>query len=236
MYFSHYLVKEYADLKYEEELADPVSEALKKKLDDAFAAILRFCIVMMVFALYFMYIEGYQIKKQKLVYFGNFWSYIDFMPSVMIIVTSLVLLLTPYDPHTLAHLMSICTLFYWCKFLSILRMFKSFSYLIRMIVLVVFDMKYFLGVLLLAMTAFGDGFYMVSNLTKQSNDEENAPFIDSFVMSILYVYNMSLGEYDNSYGLAPTLGWVLFTICTLFNMIVMLNLLIAIISDTFARV
>lgn len=238
MYFSHYLVKEYIDLKYEEDALEEgvVNEVLAGKIEDSFAAIVRFCIVMIVFAVYFIYIEGFQIKKQGFVYFSNFWSYIDFMPSVMIIVTSLVFFLGVHDPYMIAHLMSVCTLFYWCKFLSILRMFKSFSYLIRMIVLVVFDMKYFLGVLLLAMTAFGDGFYMVSNFTQASDEEEGGPFIESFVMSILYVYNMSLGEYDNSYGIAPTFGWVLFTFSTLFNMIVMLNLLIAIISDTFAKV
>lgn len=56
-------------------------------------------------------------------------------------------------------------------------------------------------------------------------------------MAVIYVYNMCLGAFENEYGeAAPTFAWILFLLCTLFNMIVMFNLLIAIISETFAKV
>jgi hypothetical protein len=47
-----------------------------------------------------------------------------------------------------------------------------------------------------------------------------------------------LGDFDTSaFGeVSVLLVWVLFLLCTVFNMIVMLNLLIAIISETFAKV
>ena len=113
-----------------------------------------------------------------------------------------------------------------------MRIFKRFSYLLRMIVLVMIDMKYFLAVLLIGMVAFGDAFYVIS---RASGEDEH--FITSFGDSVLYVYNMSLGAYENDYGsVAPALGFTLFILCTLFNMIVMLNLLIAIISETFGQV
>ena len=91
-------------------------------------------------------------------------------------------------------------------------------------------MRFFLAVLFIGMTAFGDAFYVIA----RTDDD---PFIQSFMGGILYVYNLSLGSYDNSYGtVAPALGYFLFWCCTLFNMIVMLNLLIAIISETFSQV
>jgi len=49
---------------------------------------------------------------------------------------------------------------------------------------------------------------------------------------------MVLGDFDtNAFG-AVAVGyvWILFFLCTLFNMIIMLNLLIAIISESFAAV
>ncbi len=48
---------------------------------------------------------------------------------------------------------------------------------------------------------------------------------------------MILGDFDTSaFGeVALPLVWIFFVLCTVFDMIVMLNLLIAIISDTYAR-
>ena len=49
---------------------------------------------------------------------------------------------------------------------------------------------------------------------------------------------MVLGNFDtNSFGVVSVgYVWILFILCTLFNMIIMLNLLIAIISESFANV
>lgn len=49
---------------------------------------------------------------------------------------------------------------------------------------------------------------------------------------------MILGDFDTtSFGdVAVPLAYIFWFICTIFDMIVMLNLLIAIISDTYARV
>jgi hypothetical protein len=49
---------------------------------------------------------------------------------------------------------------------------------------------------------------------------------------------MILGDFDTgNFGkIAPSYVWVLFILCTVLNMIIMLNLLIAIISESFARI
>jgi hypothetical protein len=49
---------------------------------------------------------------------------------------------------------------------------------------------------------------------------------------------MVLGDFDtNAFGsVAVGYVWILFFLCTIFNMIIMLNLLIAIISESFAEV
>ena len=59
-----------------------------------------------------------------------------------------------------------------------------------------------------------------------------------FTDSLLFTYRLILGDWDTEkFGdVAVPLVWLLFLLCTLFNMIVMLNLLIAIISESFARV
>jgi uncharacterized membrane protein len=60
----------------------------------------------------------------------------------------------------------------------------------------------------------------------------------SFTDSIIYTYRITLGDFDvERFGtVAVALVYGLFILCTVFNTIVMLNLLIAIISETYAKV
>jgi hypothetical protein len=124
------------------------------------------------------------------------------------------------------------SLLVWLKFLYFLRIFTATSYLIRIIIEVIIDIRHFLLVLLLTFVAFGDAFYAINT----SNETE---FIDGgYFFGIIYVYTMSLGGFDTStFGnTAVWMMWVLFILCTVLNMIIMLNLLIAIISESFARI
>lgn len=63
-------------------------------------------------------------------------------------------------------------------------------------------------------------------------------FTTGFADAWLYTYRMILGDFDTGeFGtVALFLVWFLFFICTVFNMIIMLNLLIAIISESFAKI
>ena len=75
--------------------------------------------------------------------------------------------------------------------------------------------------------------YIISN-----NNAEEDRFINSFSESLLFTYRISLGDWDTG-GLGQTdtaIIMTLFIFSTLFLCVVMLNLLIAVISDTYARV
>lgn len=62
--------------------------------------------------------------------------------------------------------------------------------------------------------------------------------MDGFFDSIIFTYRIILGDFDvtafGSVGVFMVYG--LFILCTVFNTIIMLNLLIAIISETFTMV
>jgi len=124
----------------------------------------------------------------------------------------------------------------WLKLLYFMRIFSNTGYLIRMIIIVIRDMKSFLLVLLIGLVAFGDTFLSIA---KGNEDIGATIFTDNFVGSIIYTYNIILGgfdmgDYEDSF--AYVLAVTIFILCTVFNMIVMLNLLIAIISESFANV
>lgn len=93
-------------------------------------------------------------------------------------------------------------------------------------------MRHFLLILLLTTVAFGDAVFYI-------NDANETPFYDGhFWGGVAYVYRMVLGDFDTTeFGdVAVPLMWALFIFVTVFNMIIMLNLLIAIISESFEAV
>jgi hypothetical protein len=121
----------------------------------------------------------------------------------------------------------------WLKLLYFFRIFKSFGYLIRLLILVIDDMRTFLGVFFFTIIAFSDSLLTISN----GNAPENQ-FVSSFTDSAIYTYRLILGDFDvDNFGtVAVPLVYALFILCTVFNTIVMLNLLIAIISETYSKV
>ena len=46
----------------------------------------------------------------------------------------------------------------------------------------------------------------------------------------------ALGEFDDNLGSYRESDWLVFMLCAIFNIILLLNLLIAIISETFTRI
>lgn len=189
------------------------------------------------FSAYFLTNEAKQISQGGLSYLASIWNYIDLIPPIGIFVT---IVLDIYDQKTggndalLATIIAIVSFFMWFKFLYFLRIFKNTGYLIRMIIQVCYDMRHFFLVLLITIIAFSDSFLSLS----LANTSDETQFVKTLPESIVYTYRLILGDWDTeNFGEVSTLlVWTLFLLCTIFNMIVMLNLLIAIISESFAQV
>ena len=102
-----------------------------------------------------------------------------------------------------------------------------------MIIEVALDMKYFLGIVFLTLLSYSGAFYIIS-----SNNDEGKEFIISYFDSLTFSYRLLLGDFDTSnFGERYVfIVWTFFLLASLFLIVIMLNLLIAIISDTFERV
>jgi hypothetical protein len=96
----------------------------------------------------------------------------------------------------------------------------------------VIDIKIFIGVFCIAILACGNTMYVIA----KNHDDER--FTGSFVMSIIYAYRMGIGDFDTAdfEGDSKALIYLFFIITTLLILIVLLNMLIAIMGDTFDRV
>ena len=92
-------------------------------------------------------------------------------------------------------------------------------------------MRHFLFLLLLSFIAFGEAIQSISD----SLGEEGYV---GYLGGIGYVYRMVLGDFavDDFDKMATSYMWIIFLLCTVLNMIIMMNLLIAIISESFANI
>ena len=124
----------------------------------------------------------------------------------------------------------------WILLLSFFRLFRGTGYLITLILEVIQDMRFFVAVITVTLLAFTSTFFILS--TSADTDESIESMGLSYLTSASSTYQMLLGQFEtesfNSKQLPLT--WAFFILATLFLIIVMLNLLISIISDTYARV
>ena len=133
----------------------------------------------------------------------------------------------------------------WIKMFYFMRVYDSTSQLIRMIIEIVIDMGNFLKVLLIGIIGFTGGLYIMQQ-GLDNRDSENTRFVgDNFVKAFIYTYRMTLGDFSmdalddiESKGLMLDYYfiWGIFLIGTMFLVIILLNLLIAIMGATFERV
>lgn len=95
-------------------------------------------------------------------------------------------------------------------------------------------MKVFLFILFIVYFGFGEAFLRLS----EKSDPE-AQFIENYAMAWVYAFRLSVGDFSTDTfndTIQPTTLWILWVISGILTNIVMLNLLISIISDSFGRI
>jgi len=126
-----------------------------------------------------------------------------------------------------------------------MRMVSSTAAFVRMIVEMFLDIRIFMFIFFIGILAFSNCFYIldmytrIQNEGKPENEQTDLIAGDSYINAFKYVYLQSLGElgfdgYDDSY--APYTYWMFFFASSIFLQITLLNLLIAIMGDTFDRI
>jgi hypothetical protein len=96
------------------------------------------------------------------------------------------------------------------------------------------DMKVFLLILFIVEIGFGEAFLRLSEVSSGKGN-----FLDNYAMSFVYTFRMSLADNDTDpleEIAQPVTAWILFILCGLITNIVMLNLLISIIGQSYERI
>ena len=155
---------------------------------------------------------------------NNIWKYVELEPTAL------------YGMACVAQLIMWFKLGYW------FRLFSATSFYVRLITETVADISTFMIMLSTCIFAFANCLYIL-NLWRLEQPEPAPLFdeaLDSDVLNaLLNQYMLALGEFQTeNFSDQPNSGlvWVLFIAATFITQITILNMLIAIMGDTFGKV
>ncbi|TNV87014.1 hypothetical protein FGO68_gene4579 [Halteria grandinella] len=199
---------------------------------------LALAIIVIVLSSYFILIEFKQLRNGGTDYIvkNGLWNLLDIVPSVLCItVVSIKTFQKESEPANFINTIhSIASLSLWVRFLYFLRIFDSTSYYIQIITGSFWDMKEFIAILFIVQVGFGEAFLRLS----ERSDGEGI-FLRNFADAFVFAFRMGLGD-NNTDSFEeisqPITAWILFILCSLFTGIVMLNILISVIGQSFERI
>jgi hypothetical protein len=128
------------------------------------------------------------------------------------------------------------SLLLWIKLFYYAKIFPETSYLVRAIISIAWECKVFFFMYLIAALAFADAFRSASEYQKTLDHKDDAIFYDRYIDGFVgaYLYMMASTGDINKTG--DVLTFVIFIMCSVFMYLMMLNLLIASVGKTFAKI
>ena len=112
-------------------------------------------------------------------------------------------------------------IFSWIRGISYFRMFDGTRYMVRLLAEVLKDMQVFFIILCYSTLAFSFIYFLRERQL-------------SFSQYLTVSYRLDLGDFNAEY--TEIFDWIIFFIATMINPIIMLNLLISIMGDTYSKV
>ena len=115
----------------------------------------------------------------------------------------------------------------------------NLGYLVRMLTEVISAMKVFLLMLGIVLIAFGEAFLRFSEMSGEDVENGGSAFIVNYPDSFVYAFRLAVGDTATdtfNSTIQPVMLWIVWVLCLLLTNVVMLNLLIAIISEAFNEI
>lgn len=188
-------------------------------------------IILLINSLLSLY-EVFQVILTSSMYLKDPWNYIDVLRASLCYIYCIIDL-TNYNDKLSKKLLVALTFVSMLRGVSYFRLFDTTRYLIDLLSEVFKDMYSFILILSYSTYSFAlIYFIMENNIIRYSPDIESdtLPFSDY----IATAYLLNLGDFDTSdYG---AFEWMIFFFASVINPLIMLNLLISIMGDTYSRV
>lgn len=158
---------------------------------------------------------------------------------VMIMLTVIFDFISGVDVETVLAINAVAVFMVWLKFFYLLRIFTETASFIRMITEIIKDMGVFSLIYITANLAFANAFFLLDGGFSNVVPDDDKISGSTWWEVVLYVYMTGLGEFgtdDFPEATNQAMFWIFFLLCTILVQLVFLNLLIAIMGDTFGRV
>ena len=182
--------------------------------------------------------EFFQMALTGVMYLKDIWNYVDVARFSICYVYS-VFIFWDLDEFISKQLLVALVYLSMVRGISYFRLFDNTRYMINLLSEVIKDMTSFLILLTYSTYSFAlIYFIMVNNILSTVAVDEADPSADnsakpfSHYVAIAYLLNLGTFETD-AYG---AFEWVIFFFASVINPLIMLNLLISIMGDTFGRV
>ena len=127
----------------------------------------------------------------------------------------------------------------WIKVFYWMRLWESTAYYVKLITQTLSDVKLFLLLCLVILFAFANLFFML-NIGTDSNNRALIAYTGWAVIdSVIAIYQFALGDFHYSgfiHSEYDALLWPSFMVCTFLMIVVFMNMIIAIMGNTFGNV
>jgi len=185
--------------------------------------------------------EIFEIKKiGSYMYCSNTWNYFDILQYLSVL--SLIPLRITNSSYQYS-VMALLSPLFWIKYLHFARGFKLMGPFVRMLFRIMIDIFNFVSLFCLFLFGFSHGFFMLFGgdipLPSLNTTDLVAEEYSSLTKSILTLFNMNLGDfnYDTISNSSFTLtSHFLFLSFNILSVIVLMNLLIAIMGDSYSSI
>lgn len=198
---------------------------------------------LIAFNTFFFLLECRQVVTEGWAYLEDFWNFIDI---VAFGTNYFLFIYTGEVNQYVQFLFAIASFFMLLRGMSYLRIFGSLRYLINMVIEIMKDMSAFLILLVYWIVGYSFIFYIFSEaaaaassggatLTLQAAIVGTDEGTESpFAANLKEIYRLAYGDFGpDEYSPAK---WLVFVIATFFLPLLMLNMVIALMGDTFGRV
>ena len=184
------------------------------------------------------------MKTKGKYYFLSKWNYVDLLGLLLnTLILASQLFVSKISPKLTLYAAFIAIALMWAQFIYWFRVFERTTLYIRLIRQTIIDILDFGFIFLLVLLAAANLMFLLNinrNQTEENDELFDQWFSNKFMSALLNTYLTSLGEFgfDNYSRETPNsyVAWTLFIFVTLFSQITILNMLIAIMADTFDRV
>ena len=129
---------------------------------------------------------------------------------------------------------SIVVLLSWLKSFYWLKLFGETSFYVRLVIWALYDIRHFMVLFVMILMTFGNTIMILSQGRDENLYREYTN--NSFINVMMNQYELSLGNTETDNFESQDFAWIMFLLSTILTQILFLNMIIAIMSDTYAKV